>query len=84
MPHTIPPLILESLELYDQHGIEPGSCVAAILSNDLSGTLCSADADTLATLPAIVGYIRHEMPSICHGSRERVDAWLAHQGRKGL
>lgn len=72
----IPPPLYEGLDLYAKHGIETGSFLRAVLENDLAEAVIRADAQSLLCLPHLVTYIALEMPPTCHGSAERVQAWL--------
>ncbi len=74
---TIPENILGALQRYVSDGIEPGSCVRAILENNLTEAFVRADHQTTAAMHAIVAYIYNKMPMHCHGSPEKVDAWIA-------
>lgn len=47
----------------------------ALVRNDLAGAVAVADTRTLAALPAIVAWMRDELPAACWGSPEAVRAW---------
>lgn len=74
---AIPAHMLESLTRYIRHGLPVGDFLTAVLSNDLSEACGRADDNNLANLPAYAAYLYNEAPSPCHGSRAKVDAWLA-------
>ena len=74
--NAIPPAIRESLDAYASTGRPTGGCLRAILANDLFEAVGRADEDTHVALPSIVSYIYNELPSPCHGSYEKVDAWI--------
>lgn len=73
----IPDHTLAGLTRYIKFGCPVGSFLRAVLENDLSGACGCADQEHLANLPAVVAYLYNEAPSQCHGSREKVLAWLA-------
>ena len=68
--------ILDSINHYVEHGLRPGGFVTAVLSNDLAGAFNAADTDAEAGLRDILKYVRWEIPSLCWGSRTKVEAWL--------
>ena len=71
----IHPKCIEALDLYGREGRPTGSFLMAVLSHDYNCILRADDQNELA-LPAICCYIHWELPSACHGSRERVAAWI--------
>lgn len=75
-PDHIPPNMKRSLELYERCGLPTGDCLRAILSGDLFQAFARADPQTVASMPDIVAYIRHRMPSQCFGSELAVDRWI--------
>lgn len=79
----VPENIAGALKRYIEHGIPPGSCTTAILAHDLFDAFGRADETTAANMRDIVRWIYNEAPSICHGSRERVDAWIRAGGMSG-
>lgn len=68
--------IRAALDRFAQDRIPPGDFLTCVVENDLMGAMSRADADNLFNLPAICAYVYNEMPSPCHGSREKVRAWL--------
>jgi hypothetical protein len=71
----IPPAITKSLDAYASTGRPTGGCLRAILANDLFEAVGRADEGTQDALASIVSYVYNELPSDCHGSYEKVDAW---------
>jgi hypothetical protein len=69
--------LLDSLEAYRDHGVGVGGFLTALLSNDLSAACGQADSTNLWLLPIYSAFLFNEMPSPSHGSRERVEEWLA-------
>ena len=69
--------MLESLQYYVTQGRPVGDFLTAVLEHDLMKACGRADDENLANLPAFCAYLYNEMPGSCHGSREKVSAWLA-------
>jgi len=69
--------VKESLELYANQGVMPGSFLVTVLENDLFGALARADSYNRATIFQITKYIYYELPRDSYGSREKVKAYLA-------
>lgn len=57
-------------------GCTPGGFLRAVLENDLSVAVWSADTQSLAKLPEVMAYVDREVPPRARGSRERVRLWL--------
>jgi hypothetical protein len=74
---VIPEHVMPALLRWIEHGVPPGSFLSAVLENNLKEAVGNADADCLANLPALVGYLYNEAPAMCWGSPERVAAWPA-------
>ena len=68
---------LQSLVLYGTARKSTGGFLKCVLSNDLSGSIGRADKRNLESLPDIVKFVYNEMPTGCHGSRDRVAEWLS-------
>lgn len=71
----IPPLVLQSLLDYRQHGVRPGHFLAAVLAGDLFTAMARADEPSMLAMPAIVAWINAELPSDAWGGCGNVDAW---------
>lgn len=67
---------LEALALYQDRGIMPGGFLTAVLENNLMRAFGAADSYNRASLFQICFYIYNSMPSDCHGSRDKVTAWI--------
>lgn len=76
--YEIPDHMQESLDAYIANGRPVGGFLTAVLENNLSQAMGRADDDNLANLPAYSAFLYNEAPSQCHGSREKVFAWLKH------
>jgi len=74
---VIPDYMMEGLELYIEHGVEPGHFLSAVIKNDLADAVGRADDHNLRNLPAYVGYLYNEAPATCWGSAEKMKAWVA-------
>lgn len=74
--YEIPDYMMPGLTRYVEQGIEPGSFLYAVLCNDLKDACGRADENNLANLPAYAAWIYNEAPAQCHGSPERVQAWI--------
>ena len=72
--------ILDAISRYANDHIAPGGFTRAVLENDLSQAIGRADENSLAGLQDIVRYVHWEIPGGCHGSREKVEAWLKREG----
>jgi len=72
----IPDRMMTTLREWIEKGRPTGSFLRAVLSNDLADAVALADDENLANLPAYVGYLYNEAPSLCHGSPERVKEWF--------
>jgi len=72
----IPPLVREGMALYLDNRIQPGHFLSAVFANDLFNAIGHADDQCLAALPSIISFIYMETPGTCHGSWEKVNAWL--------
>lgn len=76
--------IKESLDRYAEHGVPTGSFLRAVLCNDLTEAVCRADPENLDCLKEIAQYVYNELPSLCHGSTERVKQWTEMKKAKRL
>ena len=68
--------IIDSIERYVKEGIPTGDFLRAVLENNLMESFGRADLRNRATLFEICAYIYNEIPASCHGSPEKVKAWL--------
>jgi hypothetical protein len=67
----------DSISLYVRKGSNPGHFLAAVLANDLMGATSRADDESFGDLKAITMFIYNDVPGMCCGTREKVNAWLA-------
>ena len=78
--HLIPAHMLNSVRLYVLRGVPPGGFLTAVLSNDLSGAAGKADDENFAALGSWARFLYNYVPSGCHGSTAKVDAWISKGG----
>lgn len=78
--HSLPEHMRDGMRLYIEHGVQPGSFLRAVLSNDLMGALGRADDVNINALPAYGRFLYNEAPSLCWGSPDVVSAWIVRGG----
>ena len=66
----------ESLYNYFVHGLEPGSFMTAVLSNDLYGAVGRADFVNINLIPVYVKWLLWHAPHGSYGTPEMVRSWL--------
>lgn len=81
MPFTVagvevPPSIIAGINRYVRLHEPQGGFLTACFENDFTRAVGRADDESLAAIAAITAYIYCETPSECHGSPEKVKAWL--------
>lgn len=69
-------LVIESLERYWDHGLEPGSFLRAVICNDLSEAVSRADPWNKKNLSKIFEYMVIRAPFNSWGSREVYKEWI--------
>lgn len=67
----------DSIDRYVDHGVRTGDFLFAVLSNDLFEAVIRADSTNILCIVDICRYIYNYTPQCCHGSIEKVNAWLA-------
>jgi hypothetical protein len=73
---VVPERIKLAIDSYVEYGTDDDRFVTAVLENNLSAAVACADHIAMSNLYDIVSYVYCKVPSICYGSRERVDAWI--------
>lgn len=68
---------------YVMHGVPMGGFLTAIFENDFMRATGKADDENRRALFEYAAFIYNHTPSQCHGSPERVDAWLERGGIRG-
>ena len=79
---VIPQNAIESLKLYVEKHIQPGGFLTAVLENDLTAAVATADLHNIEIIPTYVSYIYNELPMKCWGSKEKVKEWLNNLNNK--
>jgi sulfatase maturation enzyme AslB (radical SAM superfamily) len=65
-----------SLDAYANKEHPTGGFLQAVLENNLMEAVARADDFNVRALKEICMYIYNELPSQCHGSKEKVAAWV--------
>lgn len=73
----IPEATIKTLELYVWEGMPTGGFLRAFLANDLRAAIAKADAENYAALREIAQLVHRGLPSLSHGSYEKVNNWLS-------
>jgi len=76
LEHKLGQHMVDALNRYIEHGIEPGSFLYAVLSNDLKGAVGRADHNNQRLIFEYVAYLYNYCPADCWGSPEKVENWL--------
>ena len=76
----IPDHMIGGLRRYIENGVEPGGFLKALLGNDLKETFHRADDGNRRRVFEYLSFLYNYAPSDCWGSRDRVNAWMAHRG----
>jgi len=79
----IPNHMMTGVRDYVVHGIEPGSFLYAVLSNDLVGAFGAADHINRAAMFQWASLLYNDIPSPAWRSRDAVNFWIAAGGLKG-
>jgi len=74
--YEIPDEAGETIKLYVEHGIKPGSFLTAIICNDLQAAFAQADQTNAELIPAYVMYFHWEVPARITGSPRRMNNWI--------
>jgi multimeric flavodoxin WrbA len=72
----IPAEILAAIHRYVEYRDFPGTFLTYVLRGDLFNAYRTG-GESLAALPAILGYLHWEVPGLCYGSPEKVSDWVA-------
>ena len=76
-PEDLPEVIFSAFKAYVFERRPVGHFVTACLENNFGDAVCRADASNYKALRRIAQFIHCDMPRDCHGSREKVQEWLA-------
>jgi hypothetical protein len=77
----LPRRMWDGVRLYVLHGKRPGHFLQAVFANDLQDAFALADDENMALMREWVLFIYNYVPARCHGSRERITAWV--DGKRG-
>lgn len=72
----VPEHLIDGLTSYVAEGRRTGSYLESVLSDDYPEVLMRGDDASLVGLTSTEEFIHQFAPSECHGSRERVEAWI--------
>lgn len=76
----IPEPCMAALKRYVNQKEAPGGFLRAVLEGDLNRACTYADGTNLWLLPVYSAWLYNEAPNLCHGSPERVRAWIGQPG----
>lgn len=82
--NLIPEHMREGTRAYIETGREPGDFLSAIMANDFLEAAGQADDENACNWNLWAQFIYMETPGGCHGSKEKVYAWIATGGLVGL
>jgi len=68
--------IKDAIDRYANDKCPTGSFLRYVLENNLMEAIGAADEGNLRDIHEICSYIYNHIPAICHGSPEKVKAWL--------
>jgi len=72
---------VSALRRYQEHQLDPGGFLRAVLSNDLTEAVNRGDAESLQNLPAITRYVFSNLPSNIWGSKEKIHNYFGSQNK---
>jgi len=73
---SLPDYTKDIIDAYVADGFPPGDFVTAVLANDLMEAFGHADDNNRAAMFDICCYVYNSIPGACHGSYEKVGAWI--------
>ena len=74
--YYIPERMMSGIRRYIDDRRRPGEFLQAVISNNLIDAVTFADEENLENLLAFVMYFYWKAPSGCHGSKEKMEAWI--------
>lgn len=72
----IPDHMVEAVLRYRDEGILPEDFLQAVLRNDLKESCGRADDYNFQIIPAYAALCYNELPILCWGDQQRIDAWV--------
>jgi hypothetical protein len=79
----LPEHMREGMKRYVEEGTHPGDFLMLMLSHNIYEAAGKADRINLQAIPAYIFFMYNDIPTISHGSRESVDAWIESKGLQG-
>lgn len=79
----VPEHLHDGLMRYVMLGGVPGGFMTAVLSNDLMESFARADGLCRNAMFELVSFLHEDVPGSCHGSPEKVWAWMKRGGLEG-
>jgi len=72
-------LVVNALIDYIEERRKVGHFLTAVLSNDLNDAFARADDTNVEAIGTLIRWIYNYAPSLCWGSKEKVERWLARE-----
>ena len=80
--YNLPEYMKQGVENYVFCGVEGGSFLNAILTNNLIETFSYADQNNLTSINQWVRFLYNCVPSPCWGSVEKVNRWMQERSKE--
>ena len=77
------PRMADSVRRYIEHGQPVGDFLTAMIQNNLMLAIFKADDKNLPALRDWMLFLHWEAPGECHGSPEKMRAWIERGGLRG-
>lgn len=75
----LPEHLREGVQLYIEHGIEPGGFLTGVICNQLKQSFMCADDINIHRMLDIVNFFYNQAPMGCWGSPEAMKQWIEHK-----
>lgn len=72
----VPEHIRAGITNYFEHGLHPGGFVSAVVANDLTRAVQSADHENRKHIPSITRWVSYNAPAGSRGSWASFDNWI--------
>lgn len=82
--YMVPEHTQKALDAYIKTGRPIGHFLTAVLTNNLFEAFARADEKNTVAMKHIIMFVYNEMPSRAHGSKEKINAWIAQGGMEGM
>ena len=83
MNRDLPEYMIDGVQNYVCNGIPGGSFLTSVFENDLMGAYANGDNLNTALLRDWTMLIYNDLPTGCHGSKEKVNDWIEARGLDG-